>query len=123
MTKGTGLGNGLGKSTMVKSPLPKTIVKTERFQRLQRGQSKTATVAVPKKGFDGREPRLSGFIYSYGSDSANTFIKTTEELMQFAGTEYDQGDDIAWAYEEGFEGNVTVDRPDMIVIDQAGEQW
>lgn len=83
----------------------------------QRNKGTVASVAVMKRGFEGREAKLAGFIYSYGSDSADKYIKTTEEVLQFAGTTYTHGDEMAFSYTEDIEEPRKFDRPGRIVTD------
>ena len=130
-------GSALSAMTKATSLAPPSTVKVEKGGKADsasksstgrsgapgHGKGATASVTVMKRGFEGREPKLTGFIYSYGSDSADKFIKTTEEILQFAGTTYTHGDEIGFSYGEGIEGTRKFDRPDRIITDPSDKEY
>ena len=73
------------------------------------------------KVFDGREEKLSGL--SYGTDSANTFINTVDELLQYACTKYEHGDALAQAYDDGNTGTPTFPRPRKPKADETSKEF
>jgi Reverse transcriptase (RNA-dependent DNA polymerase)/Zinc knuckle len=84
-------------------PAPKTDVKNEGsssgYRRFNKGAKKTTVSIEGKTKFEGQCEKLKGEIYDCSFNQADLYVKTTRTIVNYIGTNYDNGDDLKKAIE------------------------